>query len=1814
MGCVASALVHAQSLVGRTAGEAGVSATGAARYAAPLSLPAGTNGLAPALSVAYDSRGGYGLLGAGFQLNGFSVIQRCAKTFAQDGAIAAVALDAGDGYCLDGSRLRLTSGTYGLAGSQYQTEVEEFSRITAYGSAGNGPAYFQVEARDGRVYEYGATNDSRIESVGSSTPRLWALNRIRDRSGNYVDFAYAEDAVNGGYRPLSIGYTGNAGTGAAPYYSVRFVYEPRPGSDAVSGYFAGGPVVETQQLDRIDVTHVATGTVVRRFDFTYAATSSSGRSRLASLQECSGAECLPATRFDWEQHLVGWSWWDVGTTINPANSVSVMPGDTDGDGCEDLTYFDTVAGRWYVLRGNAVGYAGPAINAAPGSPSSAAEAVNIDLDGDGKRDVLTPGFSLTTGATWFWLHHTTGATYLNTPTNVANPSAPGGTIAADIDGDGREDLVYAKKNSTSIFWRRSLTANGAPSFAAEAVLWNSPYPASTPSAPFGTNSLRFRSTVRRGDFNGDGRTDLLFMQQYNYRTEWHALVSQGASLVSRAVFVANVMPLLGDFNGDGLTDVMYSQPAADGSSAWTTRLATGAASIATTPFTAPIATTVGAPESGATVLDWDGDGRTDVLYPTTDSGWQYCRSTGASFATCAPAGSISDGFTAAPMATDVNGDGVADIVYPTTDWRYLLRQPGQRDLLTSATDGLGNTARFTYSTLSDGSVHTPRSGAVFPVREFSMPVLVVSRLVRSDGTGGTFATSMTYEGARLHVQGRGFLGFARRTAVDSRTGLARVEDSLQDPGSYETLGFPASVTLRQANGLPLVRQTFTWSKKEFGTGTQQRRFGFPSTVVVDRYELDGTRIASSTIGSVFDDFGAATDRTLTVTEIARGSNPGAQHVRRLTSSVLNDTTFWCLGRPLSIVERRSHTLPGGMEIARTRGKAWDPARCRPTQEVVEPLSPSLKVASDLAYDAYGNLASVAVTPIGQAVRRTNYAWIENGRFLGTVDAPEAHTVNLTWNPVTAQRTQTRDPNGLVTQWRYDALDRVKQQIDPDGTSRTFARVPCAGSTCAWPGSAYLVREALVGVGGVAVRTDETGFDVFERPVYRKEEQPGGTYALSVQRFDARGLTSQQSVPGACCAAPSRWVTFAYDALGRVLSMERPISQSDPTVAATRYRHDGFNVVETDPLGRASTRRTDTLGNVLQSVDAAGADTDYEYDAFGNLLKVRDFAGNETSLAYDLNGRRTRLVDPDTGTWTFAYSALGELTSQTNARGQTTAYAYDLLGRPLTRTEPEGVTSWTWGHAAAAMNVGALSAVSSPGFQESYAYDAYGRPASVTRTVAGTTLVTSLAYDAATGLLSTLTYPTVPGLAPFRLQHVQDRGQLVQLVDADDPATVFWQLDALNPAGQVTGATLGNGVKVSSAFDAVTGLLTSRTAGPGGGTGLQNVAYGWDVVGNLRDRSDASRNLVEQFTYDTRDRLDYVTRGGVTTLDLAYDDLGNIAFKSDIGSYRYDAVRKHAVVAAGSNTYAYDANGAVTNASGSLISWLSYDLPSQIAHPNGNYSAFYYGPDRARHRQVAHAGANLTDTLYAMNGRYERASRGGVVFERQYIVADGEAVAVRNRAGSAAPTVTYLLHDHLGSTDAYVSSTGALLARASYQPMGARRAGDGSAATPTTAEWQQIDAATSRGYTGHEHLDNLGVIHMNGRVYDPVLGRFLSPDPFVQSPYDGQSLNRYSYVRNNPLRYTDPSGYCFNDHPAADHLAESCLEQIFVNASRGMGDLGDIWGASIQTGSLAQAAAAAAAVPPGDLAAVNKGIEEVVVTGSRIDNPDRFALDASMYAQ
>jgi len=108
-------------------------------------------------------------------------------------------------------------------------------------------------------------------------------------------------------------------------------------------------------------------------------------------------------------------------------------------------------------------------------------------------------------------------------------------------------------------------------------------------------------------------------------------------------------------------------------------------------------------------------------------------------------------------------------------------------------------------------------------------------------------------------------------------------------------------------------------------------------------------------------------------------------------------------------------------------------------------------------------------------------------------------------------------------------------------------------------------------------------------------------------------------------------------------------------------------------------------------------------------------------------------------------------------------------------------------------------------------------------------------------------------------------------------------------------------------------------------------------------------------------------------------------------------------------------------------------------------------------------------------------------------------------------------------DKLTSSAGGIIVNLSYDAFGKRR-GSNWTGSPSSGDWTAINANTHRGYTDHEQLDNLSLIHLNGRVYDPAIGRFLSADPVVQAPFNAQSLNRYSYVFNNPLRFTDPSGF------------------------------------------------------------------------------------------
>ncbi|HTE42060.1 MAG TPA: RHS repeat-associated core domain-containing protein, partial [Steroidobacteraceae bacterium] len=326
-------------------------------------------------------------------------------------------------------------------------------------------------------------------------------------------------------------------------------------------------------------------------------------------------------------------------------------------------------------------------------------------------------------------------------------------------------------------------------------------------------------------------------------------------------------------------------------------------------------------------------------------------------------------------------------------------------------------------------------------------------------------------------------------------------------------------------------------------------------------------------------------------------------------------------------------------------------------------------------------------------------------------------------------------------------------------------------------------------------------------------------------------------------------------------------------------------------------------------------------------------------------------------------------------------------------------------------------------------------------------------------------------------------------------------------------------------------------------------YLFDRVGNLIQRQNNALGLTENFCYDDLHRLvksalgsdAYCNTGN--NLTVVYEPNGNIQSRSDVASgatWTYHATRKHAVsqAGAGSLTYAYDENGNAISRHGNPIVWNSYDYPTSIGG-TGESVALYYDGNHARWKQeYDKTGEPLETTIYA-GGLLEKVAKGTLIDWRHYIQAGGKTIAVYSRQNGGTNTLRYTLEDHQGSVANITTDAGAPYVGESFTAFGNRRNPTTWSGAPTTGDVALINAVSRHGYTGHEFLGSLGLNHMNGRVQDAIIGRFLSADPFIADPSNTQSYNRYSYLNNNPMSFTDPTGF----------LPDPVLDPVIVTEPR-----------------------------------------------------------------
>jgi RHS repeat-associated protein len=692
----------------------------------------------------------------------------------------------------------------------------------------------------------------------------------------------------------------------------------------------------------------------------------------------------------------------------------------------------------------------------------------------------------------------------------------------------------------------------------------------------------------------------------------------------------------------------------------------------------------------------------------------------------------------------------------------------------------------------------------------------------------------------------------------------------------------------------------------------------------------------------------------------------------------------------------------------------------------------------------------------------------------------------------------------------------------------------------------------------------------------------GRYAkiYTVTRYDSLGRKFKISEPFSENPGEDlRWTKITRDVVGRILETTRPDGQTDQVMNFNTITSQGaakplsYSKVK-NASGAELERWEDQHGRLVQSSDPSGQITTFEHDLEGRILKVTVGGVLLLQNTFDLLGNKTDVWEANSGTSHSAYNALGEVRNSTNANGQLTSFTTDSYGRPETVTKPEGTYTTSYFTTGPALGQPKKTVGPSGYLDEITSVDAYGRTLSSKRTIAGETFTTSTTYD----FLGRVHTETDAGGLTILHEYDPLYSFPVKLsigIGSPGAGKILWAAGEFDSKGRAISQTIAQNVVTSATYKPNTDHLQTLKASVGG-VSLQDKGYGWDTMGNLSDRTDLLMKRSESFGYDSLNRLTGSTAtslaGAPTTTvpppaSFGYNTKGNLLSKPG-AILTYGGTRPHAVSSAtikgASRDYTYDAAGYITSDGKRTYTWASFGQLATLDYATAPALQDFYGTQiyaasqvttnftfdaggnrvtQSKTRTSLDGSAKSEQTFYL--GAYEReihqsraaASGSSFIVDRtvhRHSIGGFAVYTTTDKPGLPSETrLTTLLKDHLGSTDVLYTGTwnGSTFAspvteRQSFDSWGERRdpATLVSYRASDTAAFRTSGQDYDRGYTGHEQLDDSGLIHMNGRIYDPELGRMLSPDPYVQVPEYSQNFNRYSYVMNNPLNLTDPTGF------------------------------------------------------------------------------------------
>lgn len=1314
---------------------------------------------------------------------------------------------------------------------------------------------------------------------------------------------------------------------------------------------------------------------------------------------------------------------------------------------------------------------------------------------------------------------------------IESGEAMPGTIfsSGDFDGDGITEIWFASEDEQDIsgcIIKITSDQNGQLSYTT-----------------IKQNFLDAYSMIFPADFNGDGHTDILLYHKND--DSWKVNICGNPN--SYGYFYYDITSLIRNAFGDPPSN---SYDPGDYS------------------FDLKVRQSI---NYYITVSDFNGDGKSDVLIrnndrvtyfygPITNTGnFSYIWSINADKAGLGAAINyclISGNFLGQENTSILN-DEILHAMPPLSTYYGV----------TSITDGMGNRTEFEFGYLTENphegadNIYTltrdgeDRTRDIFAV---ALPIKAVKRITSSniaDPYNVKSISEYTYSGILAHRKGKGILGLTKSTTESYIEG-APFHNYVERLFSSTAMGEHCALTpteertflKKEANGhLKLITETTFSYDKHVHTMNNKVFMPLLTDQITDHYDIyrqiNGTPVfvkreitqnkvtswRHDCIEETYFNSGTTTNQNIYNYE-------DCEFLGRWKYT-FNDISIedWLIQRPVNIGEGC------GIGFLQETIYQYNTDIGKPNQLKSVYVFPSQHYSSMLAtcttytYDMVGNIKTETTNGLNDnnlQPRKTEYFY-RGYRLLQT------------------KREWLDESQGLFydTEYEYDPyFSFVNKETNCRGQITLFDRDPL-GINC-----------TITSPNGITTRSqtgwlsDNSGYYEWtytqgSSPVLTTYDLNGRMTKVETYGFDENQLIVQNNT---------------YNNLGQLEIEEDAHLSNASIIAKTIYTYDDYGVLRktTYPNGniarikrdpdnsfiistelstsegiRTTTQETNAIGQVVTSWDEAGNTVSYTY--FHNGLLKTATVNNDPSttieIMYDEARNRIRLHDPDYcgngNDLICTYDAYGQLRTTTTPNGDVTVYEYDAFGRTITRTEGNEVTAWTYNNLDSRFK-GLLKRVSHNGTQERtvYTYDPNTRRLiNTTETINGNMFnPTCYSYNDF-GKVESIQYPTNITIG----RSYTSTGHLLQITDAN--GSNLWTTVAKNGQGQITEFVTGDGehrLKGVYQYHPDIHFLKDQLVTNQNNQKIHHFHYNYKKFGNLADRSTVLHGgIKESFHYDELNRLDqsivtYQDNDYIS--DIAYDDngLGCIVSKTAafVGApafsnaqYGIDG-RPHAVRTADMDINVFPTSKLQTE-------YNSFDKLSQLTQYNDDGSidrclSYMYGSDHQRIYMTESDGYGVVRTKTYL-GNCEFIYDEGETRALTYLTGPLGVFGVYEQAIEngqvASTTMHYIFTDHLGSITTITNDKGVVEQELSYDAWGNLR-------DPET--WSNTFEGTpmlDRGFTGHEHLYAFGLINMNGRMYDPVMGSFLSPDNYVASPDFSQAFNRYSYCLNNPLKYTDPDG-------------------------------------------------------------------------------------------